>query len=217
MGEVHIEQASVEDLRARLAALQSDYAELGGRGLSLDLTRGKPGTAQVALSDSLDGILGGNYLSDSGTDVRNYGGLEGLPEARTLFGSLLDLAPAETLVGGNSSLTLMYQTVDYLLRQGRAGNDSAWERGGPVKFLCPAPGYDRHFSICQHLGIDMRPVPVLDSGPDMDQVEALLQEDPAYKGIWCVPRFSNPTGCVYSEETVERMARLARDQQGRCF
>ncbi len=208
---MHIDQASTEQLRSLLAELERDYAALGERGLTLDLTRGKPGVEQVALSDPLDGILAGNYISDSGVDVRNYNPpdlLAGLPEARALFGGILGAAPEETLVGGNSSLTLMYQCVDFLLRYGRSGPDSAWERHGTVRFLCPVPGYDRHFSICEYLGIDMLPVPLLETGPDMDAVEELVRADPSIRGIWCVPRFSNPTGCVYSAATVERIARL---------
>jgi aspartate/methionine/tyrosine aminotransferase len=207
---VHIEQASREELQSTLTSLQAQYQALAERKLSLDLTRGKPGTEQVALSDALDGILAGDFFSADGTDVRNYGGLDGLPEARALFGSILGMPAAQTLVGGNSSLTLMYQTVDFLLREGLHGPDSAWEKGGKVKFLCPSPGYDRHFAICEHLGIEMHTVPMLDSGPDMDVVEQLVQQDPSFKGMWCVPRFSNPTGCVYSDETVERIAKLGQ-------
>ena len=207
---MHIEQASTDQLQSMLQALQAEYRNLAQRELSLDLTRGKPGTDQVALSDSLDGILGGDFRSAGGTDVRNYGGLEGLPEARAFFGGILGTPPEQTLVGGNSSLTMMYQAVDFLLREGLRGPASAWEKSDTVKFLCPAPGYDRHYAICEHLGIDMRSVPMLESGPDMDTVEALVRRDPTFKGMWCVPRFSNPTGCVYSDETVERIARLAQ-------
>ena len=206
---VHIDQLSTAELEQQLAALEARYAELGQLELALDLTRGKPCSEQVALSDGLDGVLAGNYLS-GGVDTRNYGGLEGLAEARALFGSVLGLPPEETLVGGNSSLTMMYQVVDFALSEGLRGPQSAWGNSDTVKFLCPSPGYDRHFAICEHLGIDMIPVPMLDSGPDMDAVEALLREDPAIVGIWCVPRFSNPTGCTYSDATVERMAALPK-------
>ena len=207
---MHIDHMSVEELESQLEVLQQQYAELQQRQLSLDLTRGKPSTEQVALSDALDGILQGDYLAANGLDVRNYGNLEGLPEARSLFGSVLGIPAGETLVGGNSSLTLMYHTVDFALSEGLRGPETAWGNSDAVKFLCPSPGYDRHFAICEHLGIEMIPVPMLDSGPDMDKVEALVQEDEAIKGIWCVPRFSNPTGCVYSDETVERLARLGK-------
>ena len=189
---MHIDQLSAPQLQEQLAALQEQYHTLKGLNLSLDLTRGKPGSQQVALSDALDGILQGNYLSEDGIDVRNYGGLEGLPEARTLFGSILGMPPAEVMVGGNSSLTLMYQVIEFALSEGLRGAESAWGNSDTVKFLCPVPGYDRHFAICEHLGIEMIKVPLLDTGPDMAAVEALVKEDDAIKGIWCVPRFSNP-------------------------
>ena len=207
---MHIEQLSATELTAQLETLQAQYNSLQSLGLSLDLTRGKPGTEQVALSDALDGILNGDYLAADGTDTRDYGGLDGLPEAKVLFGAILGTPPGETLIGGNSSLTLMYNTVDFALSEGLRGPASAWGNSDTVKFLCPAPGYDRHFAICEHLGIEMIPVPMLDSGPDMDRVEALVKQDDAIKGLWCVPRFSNPTGCVYSDDTVERVARLGQ-------
>ncbi len=211
---MHIDQATEAGLREQLATLYDQYDQLAARGLSLDLTRGKPSAAQLALSDSLDGILDGNYRAADGTDTRNYGGLDGLPEARALFGGVLGTTPEETLVGGSSSLTLMYQVMDFALREGLRGADSAWSNAGQVKFLCPVPGYDRHFSICEYLGIEMLPVRLLETGPDMDQVESLVAADPDIKGIWCVPRFSNPSGCVYSENTVERIARLPRLASG---
>jgi DNA-binding transcriptional MocR family regulator len=205
---LHIDQLPASALQSQLASLEADYDRLKARRLALDLTRGKPGAEQVALSDALDGILGGNFRAEDGTDVRNYGGLDGLPEARELFGAMLGVPAAETLVGGNSSLTMMYTTMDFALTEGLRGPASAWGNSDSVKFLCPSPGYDRHFAICEHLGIEMVPVPMLDSGPDMDQVEGLVRDDASIVGIWCVPRFSNPTGCVYSDQTVERVARL---------
>jgi aspartate/methionine/tyrosine aminotransferase len=207
---VHIDQLSGTELATQLENLQQQYEALKGLNLSLDLTRGKPSTEQVALSDALDGILSGNYLAADGTDVRNYGGLEGLPEARALFSSILGLPVEETLVGGNSSLTLMYNTIDFALSEGLRGPESAWGNSDTVKFLCSTPGYDRHFAICEHLGIEMITIPMRDDGPDMDAIEALVQQDEAIKGLWCVPRFSNPTGCVYSDATVERIARLGK-------
>lgn len=205
---MHIDKATEAELRAALADLHEQYDALAAKNLNLDLTRGKPSAAQVALSDALDGILDGDYRAADGSDARNYGGLEGLPEARALFAAVLGAAPEETLVGGNSSLTLMYQVMDFALREGLRGAESAWGNRAQVKFLCPVPGYDRHFSVCEYLGIEMIPVRLLDSGPDMEQVEALVAADADIKGIWCVPRFSNPTGCVYSAGTVERLARL---------
>lgn len=211
---MNIEQASDAELRDQLTTLHDQYDQLAARGLNLDLTRGKPGAEQVALSAALDGILDGNYCAADGTDTRNYGGLDGLPEARDLFGSIIGTAPEETLVGGSSSLTLMYQVMDFALREGLRGTETAWANAEQVRFLCPVPGYDRHFSICEYLGIEMVPVRLLESGPDMDQVESLVAADPDIKGIWCVPRFSNPTGCTYSSNTVERMARLPKLASG---
>jgi aspartate/methionine/tyrosine aminotransferase len=200
--------ASRQELADLLTALEADFNAMKARGLALDLTRGKPSSEQLALSEALDGILEGQFTTDSGVDVRNYGGLDGLPEAKALFGGLYNLTPDETLVGGNSSLQLMYLTLEFALNTGFRGTGSAWRETGDVSFLCPSPGYDRHFAICEHLGINMIAVPMTDAGPDMDRVEQLVKDDPAIRGIWCVPRFSNPTGCVYSDSTVARMAAL---------
>ncbi len=211
-------QAAIETLdHAALAALagelESDYARQRAAGLALDLTRGKPGTRQLELSDALDGILAGDFLAEDGTDTRNYGGLLGLAEARRLGAELLEARPEQVLAGGNSSLTLMYLYVETAHLFGVRGPQSAWraeaERaGGRVRFLCPVPGYDRHFTICESFGIEMLTVPMTDDGPDMDAVEAAVADDPLVKGIWCVPKYSNPTGCVYSDAVVERFARL---------
>ena len=207
---MHIDQLSEQELDSQLVSLEAQYAALSQRKLALDLTRGKPGSEQLDLANGLDGILDGNYLSENGTDVRNYGGLDGLPEARRLFSTMLDVSPEQVVIGGNASLTLMYTVIDLALSVGLRGPESAWGNSDEVKFLCPVPGYDRHFAICEHLGIEMIPVPMLESGPDMDAVEKLVSRDASIKGIWCVPRFSNPTGCVYSEETVERLAKLGK-------
>lgn len=185
------------------------YRQFQSENLNLDLTRGKPSPAQLHLSDELDGILAGNFLSADGTDVRNYGCLDGLFEAKILGGELLGLAPAEVFVGGNSSLQLMQLYVAFAFFQGACGEHSAWKQPGNVtKFLCPVPGYDRHFTICENLGIEMIPVPLTEQGPDMDLVEKLVAFDASIQGIWCVPKYSNPTGCVYSDEVVDRLARM---------
>ena len=201
---------SREQLSERLKQLQSEYQQILSQGLSLDLTRGKPSTAQLALSDGLDGILQGNYRTADGTDCRNYGGGLGIPEARQLAAGYLGCRPEQTLVGGNSSLQLMYQCVLYNQLFSTPGGESWQQEAGDqrVKFLCPAPGYDRHFSVCEALDIDMIPVSMDEQGPDMDQVESLVQEDSLIKGIWCVPKYSNPSGSVYSDSTVARLARL---------
>ncbi len=205
-----LNQASAEQLRAWESELAQQYQTFQQSGLKLDLTRGKPCAEQLALSESLDGILGGDFTDAKGTDLRNYGGLEGIPEARALFAPVLGVHPEEIVIGGNSSLTLMYFCALFALNNGVDGADSAWRREGQIKFLAPVPGYDRHFGVCEHLGIELIPVAMNDDGPDMDQVEALLKADPQIKGIWCVPRFSNPTGTVYSDAVVRRMAGLAK-------
>ena len=205
-----LDQASRGELGAQLELLQKEYDRLKNSGLNLDLTRGKPSSAQVALANAMDGCLEGKFISAEGVDVRNYGGISGLLEARQLFGSILGAPAEQTMMGGNGSLTLMYHTVQFALQEGLNGVESAWINNGPVKFLCPSPGYDRHFAICEHLGIELLTVPLLDSGPDMDVIEELVQQDTSIKGLWCVPRFSNPTGCVYSDEAVRRIAKLGR-------
>jgi len=207
---LYVDQASKEQLQAALADLESQYAQLQAAKLSLDLTRGKPSSAQLDLSNSLDGILQGGYKGADGTDTRNYGGIDGLPEAKSLFCQMLGVKPEETLIGGNASLTLMFQSLNFAHNFGVRGPSSAWSKEGQIKFLCPVPGYDRHFSVCEELGIEMIPVKMDANGPDMDQVEALVKADPLIKGIWCVPRFSNPSGIVYSDEVVERIARLGK-------
>ena len=202
---------SHESLVARERALSAEFESLKGAGLALDLTRGKPSPEQVALSDGLEDALGGNYRLDDGTDVRNYGGLLGIPEARRLGAELLGVRPQEVIAGGNASLTFMYQYLLHAWLNGPLGPETAWRREpGAPRFLCVVPGYDRHFTITESLGFELINVQIGDDGPDMDRVEALVADDPCIKGIWCVPKYSNPTGQVYSEEVVERFARLAR-------
>lgn len=205
---MHIDQASAAQLNELNEQSQLEYRRLGDLGLSLDLTRGKPGPQQVALADALDGILAGNFIDADGVDTRNYGGLKGLREARELFAQMLGADPDNTMIGGNSSLSLMYAVVECALNFGLSG--AAWKDQESVNFLCPAPGYDRHFAICEHLGIGMIPVPMTAAGPDMEVVEELITRDRSIRGMWCVPRFSNPTGTVYSEDTVQRIARLGQ-------
>lgn len=205
---MRIDQASRAQLESWRDELRIQYTEYQQRKLALDLTRGKPSAEQLALADALDGNLGGNYTLD-GTDLRNYGGLEGLPSARKLGADILGLDPAEVLAGGNSSLTMMYQAMLYAWMLGPDGKN-AWRSESNIKFLCPSPGYDRHFAICEQLGIEMLLVRLTDNGPDMDQVEALVKADPSIKGMWCVPKYGNPTGCVYSADTVDRIAALGK-------
>lgn len=178
------------------------------QNLSLDMTRGKPGPEQLDISNGMLTIVGeNNFLTPSGLDVRNYGGLDGFPEAKRLFADFLDVSPDEVIIGGNASLNLMYDTVAQVMSHGTSGEGKPWF-GQKIKFLCPVPGYDRHFAICEHFGIGMIPVPLTDGGPDMAEVEDLVRVDPAIRGMWCVPKYSNPSGAVYSEETVERLASM---------
>lgn len=207
---MQLDHATPEQLQLWEQELASQYEDIKAQKLNLDLTRGKPSTEQLTLSDELDGILQGNYITDSGVDTRNYGGLDGIPEAKTLGGQILGIPATNVLAGGSSSLTLMHQAMMAAYYFGLTGKDSAWQNEGSVKFLCPVPGYDRHFAVCEQFGIEMVTVPMTANGPDMDVVEKLVKQDPSIKGIWCVPKYSNPTGVVYSDETVQRMAALGK-------
>lgn len=203
-----IESASKAELEQWETELTAEYQAFRDQSLNLDLTRGKPSPEQLSLSDGIDGILGGNYKCQDGTDARNYGGLLGIPELRRLGAELLGVDEQEVIAGGNSSLTFMHLCFVFACLYGPSGKGSQWHRERMPRFLCPVPGYDRHFSICEDLDVHMVNVDMTDTGPDMDQVEALVSKDPSIKGMWCVPKYSNPTGIVYSDETVERIARL---------
>ena len=205
---MHVDQATQGQLQQWQEELAAKHDTFKANSLNLDLTRGKPSTSQLDLANMLDGALKGNYIAKDGTDTRNYGGLSGLPEMRALGAEILGVDPKEVLVGGNSSLTLMYLNLLFAWQFGPNGKGSAWRNEGTVKFLCPVPGYDRHFSICEEFGIEMINIPMDENGPDMDYVETLIKNDTSIKGIWCVPKYSNPTGCVYSQNTVERLAKL---------
>ena len=208
---MHIDAMDAAALARAEGELGRSYAALQAKGLDLDLTRGKPAGDQLGLSAALDGALEGAYRTDDGTDTRGYGGADGITEARRLGAEWLGLAPDEVLAGGNSSLTLMYLFLLGAHRFGLDGPGSAWaDDPAGARFLCPVPGYDRHFTICEDLGIGMVPVPMTGEGPDMDRVEALVAGDPGVRGMWCVPRYSNPTGETYSAGTVRRIAALGR-------
>lgn len=207
---LQLDQATPEQLRQWENQLATDYQAIRAKKLNLDLTRGKPSAEQLTLSNALDGILKGNYIAADGTDSRNYGGLDGLPEAKQLGANIMGVDAAQVLVGGNSSLTLMFQVMLAAYQFGLKDSASAWKNDGEIKFLCPVPGYDRHYTVCEQLGIKMVNVPMTSTGPDMDAVEALIKTDKNIKGIWCVPKYSNPTGVVYSDETVERIAKLGQ-------
>ena len=197
------------ELERQAAALERRYEDFRGRKLSLDMTRGKPCPEQLDLSLGLLDCLGRDYRAADGTDCRNYGVLEGLPEARKLFAGFLEVEPSEILVGGNSSLALMHDSVAEAMLRGVPGGEGPWRKPGEaVRFLCPVPGYDRHFAIGERFGIEMIPIEMRDDGPDVAAVERLAGSDPAVKGIWCVPKYSNPTGVTYSDEVVERLAKM---------
>ena len=185
------------------------YGEFQSRRITLDMTRGKPCSEQLDLSlGMLEGDIGKAYLTPNGLDCRNYGGLDGIPAAKILFADYMGVEPDELILGGNSSLNMMHDTILRAMVKGMTGSTSPWGQLAKVKFLCPSPGYDRHFFICEYLGIEMIPIDMQENGPAMDQIEALVASDEAIKGIWCVPRYSNPTGVVYSDEVVERLANM---------
>ncbi|MGH3672522.1 MAG: aminotransferase class I/II-fold pyridoxal phosphate-dependent enzyme [Pseudonocardiaceae bacterium] len=189
--------------------LRREYEELQARGLNLDLTRGKPSAEQLDLSEALLALPGaGKHLAADGTDTRNYGGLRGLAELRQIFGELLAVPPEQLLAFGNSSLALMHECVMHAVLFGVPGSAQPWALGPGTAFLCPVPGYDRHFAICAKLGFEMIPVQMAADGPDMDEVERLVAADSKVKGIWCVPLYSNPSGARYSDATVSRLARM---------
>lgn len=197
---------SLAELRAQL---QTRYDAFKAQGLKLDMTRGKPANAQLDLAQSLLTILGEkDFSAADGTDTRNYGGLDGLPELKAIFGEMLSVPAAQVILGGNSSLTMMHDTIVRALTHGVPGSSTAWGKLNKVKFLCPSPGYDRHFAICEHFGIEMLTVEIGKDGPNLDQVEELVASDASIKGMWCVPKYSNPTGTTYSDETVERLAKM---------
>jgi DNA-binding transcriptional MocR family regulator len=200
---------SKQELRQTKEELLQRYREFQSRALTLDMTRGKPCAEQLDLSlEMLDGDIAKAYLDQNGLDCRNYGGLDGIPAAKGLFAEYMQVEPAELIIGGNSSLNLMHDTILRGMVKGMLNGTTPWSQLPKVKFLCPSPGYDRHFFICEYLGIEMIPVNMLDDGPDMDQVEDLVAEDELIKGIWCVPQYSNPTGVVYSDNVVERLANM---------
>ncbi len=201
---------SKAELETELAQVRSRYDEMVARGLALNMARGKPSAAQLELSLPMLDVLDADadLVAEDGTDCRNYGVLDGIPEAKRLMATLLDDTPDNVIVLGNASLTAMYDAMVRLMLFGTQGS-TPWSQRPSVKWLCPVPGYDRHFTICEALGIEMIPVPMDEQGPDMDEVERLVAADEAVKGIWCVPKYSNPTGATYSDEVVRRLASMA--------
>lgn len=193
------------ELEREFDVVKTEFEKIKEQKLLLDMSRGKPAANQLDLSDGLLDKVGKDYKSENGTDCRNYGGLDGLPEVKKLFSELLEMPTENIICGGNSSLNLMFDTITQGMVTGFG--EGAWAAQGKIKFLCPSPGYDRHFGICEYYGIEMIPVKYNADGPDMDTVEQLVKDD-AVKGMWCVPKYSNPLGLTYSDEVVRRIAAL---------
>ena len=200
---------TAEEWKAEYAEVTREYEELKARGLNLNMARGKPSQEQLNLSMGMMDVLSSDsdLTCEDGTDCRNYGVLDGIEEAKELMADMMEVRPDQVIIYGNSSLNVMYDTVARSMISGVMGS-TPWCKLDKVKFLCPVPGYDRHFAITQYFGIEMINIPMLPTGPDMDLVEKLVSSDDSIKGIWCVPKYSNPQGISYSDETVRRFARL---------
>ena len=197
---------SREELQAELSSVKAEYDSLKAQGLSIDMSRGKPGADQLDISDGMLKVFDdGDFKCESGVDVRNYGLLDGIPECKKLFADLLDVKPENVIVGGNSSLSMMFDFVSQCMYNG--AGFTPWAQQGKVKFLCPCPGYDRHFAICEFFGIEMINIPMTSDGPDMNAIEEAVK-DSSVKGMFCVPKYSNPQGITFSAETVKRIANL---------
>lgn len=198
-----------EELKEEKEKLEKAYKAMQAKNLNLDMSRGKPGTEQLNLSDDIMNILqkDSDFKDENGFDCRNYGLVDGIPEAQRLFSEILGVTPQQVIVGGNSSLNMMFDTIACFYTAGAPGCEP-WCKQEKVKFLCPVPGYDRHFGVTGYFNIEMVAVPMTDKGPDMDIVEKMVAEDESIKGIWCIPKYSNPLGITYSDQTVKRFAAL---------
>ena len=203
-------EMSREELLQEKAALEQQFEEVKGKGLKLDMSRGKPSTAQLDLAMGMMDVLNSHtdLRCEAGIDCRSYGCLDGIDEAKQLLADMTEVSKDNLIVYGNSSLNVMYDTVSRSMTHGVMGSTPWCKLKDNVKFLCPVPGYDRHFAITEHFGIEMINIPMTENGPDMDLVEQYVNNDPLVKGIWCVPKYSNPQGLTYSDETVRRFARL---------
>ena len=207
-GQAQLGLMNPDELAAEHEKRKTEYDALKGRGLSLDLTRGKPSPEQLDLAAGLLTLPGEDYRDGKGTDCRNYGGLQGLPELRAIFGELLNIPAANLVAGNNASLEIMHDLVVWGMLHGTVDSVRPWAAEPVVRFLCPSPGYDRHFAITESFGIEMIPVTMNPDGPDIAEVERLVSGDPQIKGMWCVPNYANPTGAVYSEEVVRALATM---------
>lgn len=202
--------STAQELQQELACLQKQFEDVKGKGLNLNMARGKPGKEQLDLSLGLLEVLnsGSDFTGADKMDCRNYGVLQGIEECRKLFGEILGVGYQHVMVGGSSSLTMMFDTISCMMTRPVAEGCKPWYEVENRKFLCPVPGYDRHFGITGYYGFEMIPIPMSVDGPDMDMVESLVAQDASVKGIWCVPKYSNPQGITYSDETVRRLANL---------
>ncbi len=205
-----LQSLTLTELSERENILRKKYAKFQSENINLDMSRGKPAPEQLDLSRGLLSVLpeAGPFEDRNGTDVRNYGQLDGIPEAKALFGDLLSVTEDKIFIGGNSSLSLMHDTIARAMLHGVAEEEIPWMKLPKVKFLCPSPGYDRHFAICELFQIEMIPIEMTPTGPNMEQVEQYVKNDEAIKGIWCVPKYSNPEGHTYSKDVVERLAKM---------